>query len=167
LLHALGAPTDLVPRDAVAGTGPAYVDLPNGTRVAVAISWEIFFGGRVNDGVSHGAKFIINPTNGSSYTWTILQSQQIASSRLRAVEQNRWVVQAAPTGFSAFISPSGEVIDRTGISEQKVITHTVQARFDSTTIYARTGNIFWVVIIALLLALSWLIPRLYVKAVEP
>ncbi len=28
LLHALGAPTDLVPRDAIAGTGPAYIDIP-------------------------------------------------------------------------------------------------------------------------------------------
>jgi apolipoprotein N-acyltransferase len=159
LLHALGAPTDLVPRDAVAGTGPAYLDLPNGSRLAVAISWEIFFGGRVNDGVSHGGQYVINPTNGSSYTWTILQSQQVASSRLRAVEQNRWVVQAAPTGFSAFISPSGEVIDRTSISEQKVITHTITAHVDSTTIYAHTGNIVWVIVFALLFAMSWLAPR--------
>ena len=33
LLEALGAPIDLVPRDAVAGTGPAYLDLPDGTSV--------------------------------------------------------------------------------------------------------------------------------------
>ena len=47
LLHALGAPTDLVPRDAVAGTGPAYLDIPTGSgdvRAAVVISWEVFFG---------------------------------------------------------------------------------------------------------------------------
>ena len=103
LLAAVGAPTNLVPRDAVAGTGPAVLTLPSGLKIGVVISWEVFFGGRANEGVVHGGTMILNPTNGSSYTWTVLQSQQIASSRLRAVEQGRWVAQAAPTGFSAFV----------------------------------------------------------------
>ena len=152
VLSALGAPTDLVPRDAVAGTGPAVLALPDGTRMAVAISWEVFFGGRVNEGVEHGASFIINPTNGSSYTWTILQSQQVASSRLRAVEQGRWVVQAAPTGFSAFISPSGDVQQRTGVSEQKVITATIDVSPRGRTWYSHTGTLPWVGVMVLLLA---------------
>ncbi len=155
LLHALGAPTDLVPRDAVAGTGPAVLELPDGTRFATVISWEVFFGGRVNEGVEAGGAFIINPTNGSSYTWTVLQSQQVASSRLRAIEQNRWVVQAAPTGFTAFVSPSGEVFDRTAVSEQKVIYHEVTAGLGRTW-YSRTGTLPWVVLIAIALALvTW------------
>ena len=62
---------------------------------------------------THGGTFILNPTNGSSYTGTILQSQQVASSRLRAIENGRWVVQVSPTGFSAFVSPDGDVFDRT------------------------------------------------------
>ena len=53
----------------------------------------------------HGGEVIINPTNGASYTGTILQTQQVASSRLRAIETGRWVVQAAPTGFSEFVTP--------------------------------------------------------------
>ena len=120
LLKALGAPTDLVPRDALPGTEPAVLDLPSGDRLAVMISWEVFFGGRARDGVSHGGTLLLNPTNGSSYTGTILQTQQIASSRLRALENGRWVAQVAPTGFSAFVTPSGDVLDRTGISEQAV-----------------------------------------------
>ena len=51
----------------------------------------------------HGGTVILNPTNGSSYTGTILQSQQVAASRLRAIENGRWVVQVSPTGFSAFV----------------------------------------------------------------
>ena len=46
------------------------------------------------------ARLILNPTNGASYTGTIVQTQQVASSRLRAIETGRWVVQASPTGFS-------------------------------------------------------------------
>ena len=139
LLKALGAPVDLVPRNAVAGTGPAYLDTPVG-RVAVVISWEVFFGGRARDGVSRGGELLINPTNGSSYTGTILQSQQIASSRLRAIETGRWVVQVAPTGFSAFISPGGKVHDRSGVSEQVVRTRTVELR-RGRTLYNRIGDI--------------------------
>ena len=68
LLEALGAPVDQIPTDAVAGTGPAVLDLPDGTRLAVVISWEVFFGDRARDGVDSGGALLLNPTNGSSYT---------------------------------------------------------------------------------------------------
>ena len=167
LLHALGAPTDLVPRDAAEGHGPAVLTLPDGKIMAVAISWEVFFGDRVANGVEHGGQFIINPTNGSSYTWTVLQTQQIASSRLRAMEQQRWLVQAAPTGFSAFISPSGDVYQRTKISEQKVIIRDIsQSRVGEGTWYSRTGDRFWVVVMVLLLIGAWIVPRREWRAVR-
>lgn len=139
LLASIGAPVDQVPRDAVAGTGPAVLDLPDGTRMAVVISWEVFFGSRARDGVRNGGELVLNPTNGSSYTGTILQTQQVASSRLRAVESGRWVVQVAPTGFSAFVDPDGSVFDRTAVSEQAVITHTVALR-SGRTWYTTLGN---------------------------
>ena len=139
VLDAVGAPVDQVPNDAVPGTEPAYLDLPDGTRLGVAISWEVFFGGRVRDGVREGAEVVVNPTNGASYSGTILQSQQIASSRLRALETGRWVVQAAPTGFSTFVSPDGDVLDRTAVSERAVIRHDVELR-RGHTLYTRVGD---------------------------
>lgn len=142
VLSSLGAPTHLVPRDARAGDARGWVDIGD-ERASVAISWEVFFGGRVNEGVVDGATFIINPTNGSSYTWTILQTQQVASSRLRAREQGRWLVQAAPTGFSAFVDPDGSVHDRTSISEPAVIERTISLRTGRTP-YSRMGNAFYI-----------------------
>jgi apolipoprotein N-acyltransferase len=117
-------------------------------RIGVVISWEVFFGGRAREGVKDGAGFIINPTNGSSYTWTVLQSQQVASSKLRAIETGRWVVQVSPTGFSAFIDPEGHVHERTGVSEQKVISHTISVR-TGNTMYVALGDKPWVALIAL------------------
>ncbi|MEY3557921.1 MAG: apolipoprotein N-acyltransferase [Actinomycetota bacterium] len=155
LLKAIGAPTDLVPRDARAGTSRGWLDVAD-TRASVAISWEIFFDGRVNEGVSDGATFVINPTNGSSYTWTILQSQQIAASRLRALEQGRDVVQISPTGFSAFIDSSGVVHERTSISEQRVVERSIQLR-SGRTVYSRMGNAVY--IWALLIAFALLVRR--------
>lgn len=151
LLDALGAPTEQVPRDAVAGSGPAVLALPDGTEVATVISWEVFFGSRARDGVSSGGAWIANPTNGSSYTGTVLQTQQVASSRLRAVENGRWVVQASPTGFSAFITPEGAVLQRTGVSEQRVIIDTITLA-DGRTWYSRTGDLPWLLCAVVALA---------------
>lgn len=167
LLDALGAPTDLVPRDAVAGTGPAVLALPDGARMGVVISWEVFFGGRANEGIEHGGEFIINPTNGSSYTWTVLQSQQVASSKLRATEQGRWVAQASPTGFSGFISPDADVLQRTSVSEQEVVIQDVERRVGRTW-YSYLGDLPWVGVMTLLLGASlWRTRRLQVSDPEP
>ena len=152
LLEAVGAPVDRIPRDAQAGKDTAILRAAD-TTIAVVISWEVFFAGRANEGVERGATLLVNPTNGSSYTGTILQTQQIASSRLRALETGRWLVQVSPTGFSAFISPSGQVFDRTGVSEQRVITREVQLR-SGRTIYSYLGDMpFILIMIASLLAL--------------
>ena len=158
ILRAVGAPTDLVPRDALPGTAPAVLDLPSGERLAVMISWEVFFGGRARDGVSHGGTVLINPTNGSSYTGTVLQTQQVASSRLRALEQGRWEVQVAPTGFSAFVTDEADVLDRTGISEQAVRTREVPLR-EGRTIYSRLGEIPFVLAALAVVVLGLLLAR--------
>ncbi len=132
LLEAVGAPVDQVPSNAVAGTEPAVIELPDGTSMATVISWEVFFGGRAREGVLAGGELVLNPTNGASYTGTILQTQQVASSRLRAVETGRWVIQVSPTGFSAFVTPTGEVLERTAVGERAVIRGTVELRTGRT-----------------------------------
>lgn len=157
-LDALGAPVDQVPNDALAGTAPAVLDLPDGTRLGVVISWEVFFGGRVREGVERGAEVVINPTNGASYTGTIVQSQQVASSRLRAIETGRWVVQAAPTGFSAFVSPSGDVLQRTAVGERAVIRRAVPLR-QGQTWYVRLGDRPWIVALLAAYAVTAVLAR--------
>ena len=107
--------------------------------------------------MEHRGTFILNPTNGSSYTGTILQSQQIASSRLRAIENGRWVVQVSPTGFSAFVSPDGDVLDRTSVSEQKVVIRTIGLK-SGRTWYSRLGDTPFVVLMLLAFAASWIVP---------
>ncbi len=154
LLESLGLPVDQVPSDAVAGEDPAVIDIPQ-ARLGVVISWEVFFGGRGRDAIGHGGQVLLNPTNGSSYTGTILQTQQVASSRLRATELGRWVVQASPTGFSAFISPDGDVYDRTAVSEQAVLYRDVPLR-EGSTWYLHLGDKPWAALAALVLLLSWL-----------
>ena len=154
-LDALGAPVDEVPTNAIPGTQPAVLDLPDGTRVAVAISWEVFFGGRVRDGVKHDGAFVLNPTNGASYTGTILQTQQVASSRLRAIETGRWLVQVSPTGFSEIVTPDGDVIDRTAVSERAIVRGTVELRTGRTW-YVRAGDAPFIAALLAVFAGSWI-----------
>ncbi|HNH95585.1 MAG TPA: apolipoprotein N-acyltransferase [Microthrixaceae bacterium] len=137
-------------RDQIPGTGTAVVRTGHG-KMAVAISWEIFFGRRVREGVRAGGQVVLNPTNGSSYWLTQVQTQQVAMSQLRAVESGRWVVQVAPTGFSAFVDPDGGVHQRTEVSEQEVITRTIE-RHDATVPAQALGDLP-----ALLLALGALL----------
>ena len=157
LLEALGAPVDRIPRDALAGSDIARLQVGD-TTVGVTISWEVFFSGRANEGIEAGGSMLVNPTNGSSYTGTILQTQQIASSRLRAIENGRWLVQVSPTGFSAFISPTGEVFDRTGVSEQRVLERTINLR-SGRTLYSNLGDLPFIVVMVAVLASLAIIAR--------
>ncbi len=158
LLEAIGAPVGQVGRDAIKGTEPATLDLPDGTRLGVVISWEVFFAGRAREGVKLGAEAIVNPTNGASYTGTIVQTQQVASSRLRAIENGRWVVQAAPTGFTAIVDSDGNVLQRTAVSEQKVLYDTIELRTGRTW-YTNLGDGPVIAALLVLLGLSIVFSR--------
>ncbi len=139
VLTTLGAPVDQVLSDAVAGQGPALLEHPGLPPMAVVISWEVFFGGRAREGVKQGGQVLLNPTNGASYTGTIVQTQQVASSRLRAIETGRWVMQVAPTGFSAVINAEGRILERSAVSEARVITADIELRTGHTW-YTRIGD---------------------------
>jgi len=121
-------------KDAIVGRAQNTLDTPVG-RLGVVISWEVFFGDRGRDAVNgegRPAQTLLNPTNGSSYRGTLVQSQQVASSRLRAIETGRWVVQIAPTGFSAFVSDTGQVHQRSAVSERRVERREVPERTGRT-----------------------------------
>ncbi len=127
-------------------------------KAAAVISWEIFFPRRVREGVAAGGQLVLNPTNGASYWLTLVQSQQVANSRLRAIESGRWVLQAAPTGFSAVVNPSGGVVQRTAVSEQRVLQATIERR-DGNTIAQTTGLLFPSLLSTVLLLAAWVLAK--------
>ena len=136
--------SDVPNRDVLQGSGPAVLESPVAT-LGISISWEIFFENRGRAAILDGGEILVNPTNGSSYWLTILQSQQVASSQLRAQETGRWVLQAAPTGFSAIVDPDGTVLDRTGVSEQRVLYGTIERR-EGLTLTTQMGPTPWLVL---------------------
>ena len=49
-----------------------------------------------------GAKLLAVPTNTSSYSTSQVPTQEVAAAVVQSVETGRDLVQAAPTGFSAW-----------------------------------------------------------------
>jgi len=152
------APDTLAARDATVSHQSGLLRT-DAAPLATVISWEVFFGHRARAAVRDGGEIIYNPTNGSTYTGTFVQTQQVASSRLRAIETGRWLVQVAPTGFSEFVSPEGGVFQRTGTRERAVeVRRGVELRTGQTW-YVRWGDAPARLAAVLLIAGGWALDR--------
>lgn len=120
-------PLRQIPRDAVPGerTSPLTVE---GVRVAVVICFETLFPGLVRENVvadGGDAGIVVASTNDASFGRSAEPAQHLAQSRLRAVETGRWVVHAALSGSSAFVSPEGEAFDETALFARTTIRRDV------------------------------------------
>ncbi|MBK9740151.1 MAG: apolipoprotein N-acyltransferase [Actinobacteria bacterium] len=102
---------DRVPRDFLAGSRPGNLDI-NGIPVGNVICFEIAYRDVVDAVVDGGARLITVQTNNATYGGTAQPEQQLAISRLRAMEFGRSVVVAATSGISAVIDPAGTVVER-------------------------------------------------------
>lgn len=146
-----------VPRDAEAGTGPGILDTPAG-RMAVTISYEVFFADRARSGVRAGGRVLLVPTNASSYPTSQVPTQEVAVAQVRAVETGRWVVQAAPTGYSAVIDHRGRVHQRGPLGDRAVLQAVVGQR-EGLTWAMRLGDQPIVVLAIAILAAAWVVHR--------
>ncbi len=138
----------LLPRDAIAGNGPGIVRTPV-ADLGIVVSFEVFFGDRARAASRAGAQVLMVPTNAASYRSAQVPDQELAAARLRAWETGRDVVQAAPTGFSAFIGPRGRVVGRTDLGRRQVVEGTVMLRSGRTP-FVRWGDGPWWALMGLL-----------------
>lgn len=142
----------VLPRDAVPGRGPGVLRTPVGT-LGVAISFEVLFSERGRTAAAHGAEVLLVPTNAASFKTSQVPTEEVAASRLRAWETGRWVVQAAPTGYSAIVDPRGRVIKRSVLSRAQLLTGTIELR-TGRTLYVRWGDGPLLVVAMLILLLA-------------
>ncbi|MFC9605284.1 apolipoprotein N-acyltransferase [Streptomyces niveus] len=101
---------DRVRRDFGPGDKVGVFDLA-GTKVGLATCYEAAFDWAVRDTVTHGAQLITVPSNNATFGRSEMTYQQLAMSRVRAVEHSRAVVVPVTSGVSAMIMPDGEVVD--------------------------------------------------------
>ncbi|QKW18477.1 apolipoprotein N-acyltransferase [Kitasatospora sp. NA04385] len=126
-----------VARDFYPGTHNGVMQL-GPARIGDVICFEVAYDEIVRDAVNEGGRVIVVQTNNATYNRTGQTEQQLAMSRLRAVEHGRAVLIAATSGVSAVITPDGTVEQRTGEMEQAVLNALVPLR-DGRTVADRVG----------------------------
>jgi apolipoprotein N-acyltransferase len=128
---------DLVRRDQVAGQRVGTLDL-GGARVGDVICFEVVYDSLVQDVVDAGAGMIVVQTNNATFGFTDESAQQLAMSRLRAVEFGRTVVIAATSGISAVVAPDGSVVRASSLFTPATFVEGIAQR-SSTTVAQRVG----------------------------
>jgi apolipoprotein N-acyltransferase len=118
---------DMVPGD---GSNPAMAVA--GTKVGVFICYETAFDHPGRDAVGAGAEVLVVPTNNAWYGRSEMSEQQLAMSRLRAVEHGRAVVVSAVSGVSAIVAPDGTVTSSTGLFTADSLVGRVPLRTQTT-----------------------------------
>jgi apolipoprotein N-acyltransferase len=144
-----------VPLDAIPGTGTGLLRTPAGPLGAM-ISYEVFYADRGRSPVRAGAQILIVPTNTSSYATAQVPTQEIAASEVQAVQQGRDLLQAAPTGYSAWITNRGTLMARSVLGARQVVPATLERR-DGRTLYVRWGDTPVLVLALAALAAGWLL----------
>ncbi len=110
-------------------------------RIGVSICFESLFPQISRLETKRGAELLVIITNDSWFERTQAARQHMMMSKLRAVENRRWVVRAAATGISAVIDPYGRTVKELGIYKQGIIMEHI-ARHRSLTLYSRFGDWF-------------------------
>ncbi|WP_432512467.1 apolipoprotein N-acyltransferase [Kineococcus sp. SYSU DK001] len=142
---------DLVRRDFVHGDHVGLLSM-DGVRVGDVICFEVAFDDTVRDSVRAGAQFLVVQTNNATFGYSDEAVQQLAMSRLRAVETGRSVVQISTVGVSALIDADGTPHQESSLFTQDVLTGDVALR-STQTVATRVGQGPEVVLSALALLL--------------
>ncbi len=137
LARRVSAKVDLVPQNFQAGRAPGVLAV-GPARLGDLICFEVAFDGLVRDAVTAGARLLVVQTNNATFGRSAETAQQLAMSRIRAVEHGRAVLIAATTGVSAIISPDGTVTSRSAMFTPATLTGRVALR-DTRTIADRLG----------------------------
>lgn len=103
-----------------------------GTEIGVATCYEVAFDRAFRDSLRSGAQLLAVPTNNATFGDSEMTYQQLAMSRVRAVEHGRSLVVAATSGVSAIIAADGTVRQESALFTPEALVAEVPLR-DSHT----------------------------------
>ena len=156
---------DLVRRDIVAGdrTGIFTTAAAGGAqiRAGLAICFEVAYDALMRDAVDQGANVLVVQTNNATFGFSPESAQQLAISRIRAMEFGRSIIHVSTVGQSSLIRPDGTATQTTALFTQQAIQGALPLR-EQITIATRLGELpEWFAVVALLvLALTSLRSRI-------
>lgn len=142
----------------VPGDGDGLVTAA-GVELGVAICFEVAFDAAAREPVARGAQILTVPTNNATFGRSPMTYQQLAMSRVRAVEHHVPVLISATSGVSAVIGPDGTVRQETGIFEPGILAVQVEVG-GAGTMATRLGGIPQAVCCLIgLVGLAWALLR--------
>jgi len=112
-----------------------------GTRLGVFICYESIFPDEVRQFADQGAQVFVNISNDGWYGDSGAYAQHLNQTRMRAIENNRWLLSATDTGVTAAIDPWGRVVARVPRKERTALV-APYALTSVTTFYTRHGDWF-------------------------
>ncbi|MFF4565026.1 apolipoprotein N-acyltransferase [Streptomyces sp. NPDC001435] len=123
--------TSMVRQDFSRGTKPGVFDF-DGTKVGLVTCYEAAFDWAVRSEVTDGAQLISVPSNNATFDRSEMTYQQLAMSRVRAVEHSRTVTVPVTSGVSAVIMPDGTITKKTGMFVPDYLVQKVPLRSSKT-----------------------------------
>jgi apolipoprotein N-acyltransferase len=110
-------------------------------RAGTFICYESIFPNEVRQFVLRGADVLVNISNDGWYGDSGAWSQHLQQTRMRAIENNRWLLSATNTGLTAVIDPWGRIAAEVPRKERTTLV-APYALIASTTFYTRHGDWF-------------------------
>ena len=145
---------DRVRRDFAGGDRPGVLDV-GPARIGDVICFEVAYDGLVRDVIRGGGQVLVVQTNNATYGHTGQTEQQLAMSRLRAVEHGRPVLIAATSGISAVIAADGTIVQRSAEFVPDLLVQPVTLRTEQT-LATRIGTVpEWLLALAGLVAVGF------------
>ncbi|UXY25961.1 apolipoprotein N-acyltransferase [Streptomyces sp. HUAS TT20] len=123
--------TGMVRQDFSRGTKPGVFDF-DGAKVGLVTCYEAAFDWAVRSEVTDGAQMISVPSNNATFDRSEMTYQQLAMSRVRAVEHSRTVTVPVTSGVSAVIMPDGTITEKTGMFVPDYLVQKVPLRSSKT-----------------------------------
>lgn len=110
-------------------------------RLGVFICYESIFPDEVRQFADQGAQVFVNISNDGWYGDSGAYAQHLNQTRMRAIENNRWILSATDTGVTASIDPLGRVAARVPRKERTTLVAPYELT-SVTTFYTRHGDWF-------------------------
>ncbi|GAQ67320.1 apolipoprotein N-acyltransferase [Streptomyces scabiei] len=123
--------TSMVRKDFSRGTEPGVFTM-HGAEVGLVTCYEAAFDWAVRSEVTDGAQLISVPSNNATFDRSEMTYQQLAMSRVRAVEHSRTVTVPVTSGVSAIIMPDGRITRKTGMFVPDSLVQKVPLRSSQT-----------------------------------
>ncbi|MET8637892.1 apolipoprotein N-acyltransferase [Streptomyces sp. NPDC004096] len=123
--------TSMVRQDFSRGHKPGVFTMAD-AKVGLVTCYEAAFDWTVRSTVLDGAQLISVPSNNATFDRSEMTYQQLAMSRVRAVEHSRTVTVPVTSGVSAVIMPDGKITQRTGMFVAASLVQKVPLRSSQT-----------------------------------